>query len=381
MNSITESGRDVKSTDNSQDTENAEPTECDFQDSDKSHHIPQPTERDFPFSPFELSHGQQVNRLRAHSVETVPPWLVTWPDISLAVQFANNRLFSYAYLYWYILVKVGGGLFGNVKNSLVLEHIHHHGIPGLGAEIKHVKALANGIFCETTLGRYGGSRPYTHPEVFKALGLTQKYTAKAIPSWCLEMDLDTFLAVQFHGTISHILWPTTREDLQKLTGLSAKIQLKLSKLITPPRRDGHVIVGEANMLVREIPESKWARGVLQDHKWQLRDYAMVRRTANSYISCHLPDIEIQPDGTVRTVETLDKFQSRKFFADEDAAQDMSLFSRDDSYVTFDYAIDYTAQGGRMPNDGWPSPPHEPEVEGKRPTLRAYLWRPGKISVC
>ena len=135
------------------------------------------------------------------------------------------------------------------------------------------------------------------------------------------------------------------------------------------------------MLVRDIPESKWLRGVLQDHKWQLREGAMVRRTKNSYISCHLPDIEIQPDGTVTTVDTLDKFTSRQFFASEDDAQSMSLYTRADDYVLFDYAIDYTAQGGKEPKDGWPSPPDDPDAEGIRPTLRAYLWHPGNVSVC
>jgi len=131
-----------------------------------------------------------------------------------------------------------------------------------------------------------------------------------------------------------------------------------------------VIVGETNVIYRPISDSGETLDSLKDQGWQVRDDSLMRRTANSYITCQLPEVKVTLDGKVVVADTLDDYTSVKFFAREDAAENVGQ-KRDPYYLVWDGSYTFTKQGGREPRDGWPS--------GERPTLVGQVWSPGRES--
>jgi hypothetical protein len=329
---------------------------------------PQPTEKGYPDYPLELGFGAHVERLTKRlSVETIPAWLVVWPDMAV---YASAQAIDAmrAFLLWHIRVKISGSTFGPVRTSLETEYLRQYGMMGFTQDdLDRARTWGSDkLWSKPSGGRYSQSEPFPYPEVFRRLGLVQRYSPRAMEPTALESDFEIFRAYMFNAMLSHIDYPVSRSDLQSLTSISANTQRWLQKLIAPARGDGHIIPGEANVVYRPMPNRKAYAELLETAGWLPRDGdgVMMRRTCNSYVSCHLPRVEIRLDGTIRVWEPLDHFHTERYFPNTEAARKAP--TRADNWCVWDGTYTFTRQGGPAPDDpGW-----------TRPTLRANIWELG-----
>jgi len=319
---------------------------------------------------------------KCFTLETVPIHSVMWPDLAeLMFQLAVfEPLWEYVFYLWHVLMRIEGGLFppsGSPK-SRVQDYIRAYEIKGLATKnLKHVLRLGSGSVWDIGKGRYATIRIFTPGQVFRTLKIQQSFSPRAMPRDALDGGLVRFKGYQFNGAISHIKFPVARKELQSRYHLDPKMQSAIQKAVTPPREDGHIIVGETNFTYQDIP--KWQSQInrLMESGWRLREWEdiMVKNCAKTYLTSHLPRVEVQLDGRVVTVDDLDHHQSTEYFATEGDAETalrawLDSNKRgpcpvDSPHNVFDGTWVRTRQGGREPKDG------------ERPGMKAWLWEKKK----